>query len=301
MAETGHTACSQRMMHVCTGFVAEVTAGERLSDLDLEMLRSIAAVHSVIVFRALSLNPLELVELASSLGPAEIVWDVLNRHPLTDSVQILSNQGRTPSVGAEQWHTDRSFMTKPTRHTLLYPVALPHTGGDTLFADMKAAYQHLSPTTQETLEEAVGVHSYGTLGSLRAREHGQELEKAYADECREARHPIVRAHPETNEPALYLNALCLDRVESPDGEAIDVSLDELYQHATDPRFVYAHRWRSGDVVIWDNACVMHRGTEVPNNEPRVLHRTTTQGNVPRPYSPSLTLSPTAAHDPELRR
>jgi taurine dioxygenase len=263
------------------GFVAEVTGCEGLEGLDAGLLRDVATEHGVVVIRDLQLGPCELVELTAMLGPVELVWDVLNRDPSTDYVQVLSNQGRTPAVGADQWHTDRSFMAEPTRRTVLHPSVLPAAGGDTLFTDTKAAYRGLAADLKRTLVGCVGVHSYDTIGSLRAKAHGDQLERAYAEGFHEVRHPLVRAHPESGEPALYINALALTSIESTEGAVVDVDLASLYEHATHPRFGYRHQWRHGDVVIWDNACVMHRATALAADQHRVLYRTTTSGTPPR--------------------
>lgn len=269
------------VLTIHSGFVAEVTGCERLESLDGARLRDVAAEHGVVVVRDMQIDPCELVELTAMLGPVELVWDVLNRDPTTDYVQVLSNQGRTPAVGADQWHTDRSFMAEPTRRTVLHPSVLPSEGGDTMFADTKAAYRELAPDLKQTLATCVGVHSYDTIGSLRAQAHGDQLEGAYAEAFHEVRHPVVRAHPESGEPALYINALALTHVESTDGALVDVDLASLYEHATHPRFGYRHEWRQGDVVVWDNACVMHRATALAADQHRVLLRTTTSGQAPR--------------------
>lgn len=266
------------------GFVAEMTGCERLEGVDPVLLRHIATEHGVVVMRAMELDPCQLVELTSMLGPVEIVWDVLNRAPSTDYAQVLSNQGHTPAVGADRWHTDRSFMAEPTRRTVLYPSVLPPVGGDTLFVDTKAAYRDLPTELKQKLATCVGVHSYDTLGSLRSKVHGDQLEGSYADAFSEVRHPVVRAHPESGDPALYVNALALTRLESPDGAAVDVNLESLYEHTTQLRFSYRHEWRRGDVVIWDNACVLHRATALAADQHRVLYRTTTSGTSPRPLA-----------------
>lgn len=269
------------------GFVAEVTGCENLASVDPGLLRQVATDHGVVVMRAMELDPRELVELTAMLGPVELVWDVLNRAASTDYVQVLDNQGRTPAVAADLWHTDRSFMAEPTRRTVLYSSVLPAEGGDTLFADTQVAYRELAPELRRALASCIGVHSYDTLGSLRTEIHGDELEGSYADAFREVRHPVVRAHPESGDPALYINALALTRVEAADGAVVDVDLEALYEHATQPRFCYRHRWRHGDVVIWDNACVLHRATALAADRHRVLYRTTTSGTPPTAASQTM--------------
>jgi taurine dioxygenase len=263
-------------------FVAEVIGYEvgLLIEPEDNVVRGAVEEYSVVVIRGLDLCPAEQIELTRLLGQPERVWDVLNRHPEHPDIQIISNQGRTPAVGAELWHTDRSFEVEPTRHTLLHARVLPKKRIDTLFADMVAAYHQLSDNVKSVLNGAVGIHSYEKVGRLRRAVHGAELERNYA--FPPARHPIVRAHPDTGQRALYVNELCLQGVESIRGDPIGISVDELHRHATRASLVYSHEWLPGDVVIWDNMRVMHRATPDPFAQLRVMHRSTTTGDKPVP-------------------
>ena len=131
---------------------------------------------------------------------------------------------------------------------------------------------------------AEAVHSYDTVARLRSRAHGVPLEQGYAGKYPPTVHPLVRAHPESGTPALYLNELCMASLHRPDGEPVNVGVAELHEYATRERFVHRHRWRQGDVVVWDNARVLHRASDLPPDLPRVLHRTTTAGA--SPYAPA---------------
>lgn len=265
-------------------FVAEVTGlDERaFAGRDADTVQQAAREHGVVVLRELSLSPSEQVVLTRLLGEPEPVWDVLNQHPEHPNVQVISSDGPTPAVGAQLWHTDRSFQAKPTRHTILHGFEMPQGVGDTLFADVASAYDAAPPRWKRALTGAVGVHVYDRLATLRASAHGEELEQSYAQRFPPVRHPVVRAHPETGRPALYVNELCLDRIEDEHGAPVGIPIEELHAHATAERWVYRHQWCQGDVVIWDNARVLHRATDLPPGKRRVMHRSTTTGDRPLP-------------------
>jgi taurine dioxygenase len=264
-------------------FVVEITGlgGGGLAGPGADTVRDAVRSCGVVVLRGLPLTPSAQVALTRLLGEPEPVWDVLNRHPDHPDVQVISSGGRTPAVGAQLWHTDRSFQAEPTRHTILHGRDMPPGEGDTLFADLAGAYDAAPSRWKRALAGAVGVHVYDRLARLRASMHGEDLEQRYTQRFPPVRHPVVRVHPETGRRALYVNELCLDRIEDALGEPVGVSVEELHAHATAKHGVYRHRWRPGDVVIWDNARVLHRATALPPGTRRVLHRSTTAGGRPR--------------------
>ncbi|HET6859977.1 MAG TPA: TauD/TfdA family dioxygenase, partial [Streptomyces sp.] len=176
---------------------------------------------------------------------------------------------------------DRSFLPRPTRYTLLRAAVTPEHGGDTLFADMTGAYAGAPPSWRESLCTAAGVHTYDRIARLRSVIHRGPVESGYAEKYPAVRHPLVRVHPESGAPAFYLNELTLVDMEPSDGRLIGIPLEKLHAHATEERFVHRHRWHAGDLLIWDNARVMHRADALPPGLPRVLHRTTTSGCRPR--------------------
>ena len=265
-------------------FVVEVTGptGTLLAGRDGSAIKRALTTYSVIVIRGLELTAAEQVALTRLLGKPEVVTDMRNHHPESRDILVVSNSGATPVVGNRCWHSDRSFLPEPTRYTMLRAEVVPPHGGDTLFADMAEAYAQSPASWKETLSGAVGVHSYDKIARLRSEIHREPIEEGYEKTYPPVRHPAVRAHPETGTPALYLSDLCLARIESEGGTSVRIPLDELHAHATEDRFVYRHRWHVGDVVIWDNASVMHKADMQLWKLPRVLHRTTTASPPPRP-------------------
>ncbi|MBV9827254.1 MAG: TauD/TfdA family dioxygenase [Alphaproteobacteria bacterium] len=193
------------------------------------------------------------------------------------------NKPRTPgdrkrmnSLGNRLWHTDASFRRVPGALSMLYAHALPEPGpkgaGDTEFTDLRAAYDALSPAMWEMLEPLIAEHS---IFCSRAQIGFTD----FTEEERAAMPPVpqrlVRRHPGSGRKTLYLASHASHIVDwpVPDGMLL---LRELIEHATQPQFIHAHRWRVGDLVIWDNRCTMHRGRAFDETQRRDLRRITTQ-------------------------
>ena len=164
----------------------------------------------------------------------------------------------------------------PAKASLLSAGQVPSKGGETEFADMRAAWDRLDPEMQARLERKVAVHSYhysqGKVGGLNV------LSDADLDNLPPVEHPVVRTHPETGRKNLYIGRHASHIV----GEEVETSrelLEALCDEACRPPRVISHRWAAGDLVIWDNRCVLHRGRPYPPDQPRQMRRTTVAGEV----------------------
>jgi taurine dioxygenase len=170
-----------------------------------------------------------------------------------------------------RWHTDKPYYAAPPALTTLYAVELPPSGGDTEFANCALAYDELPEATKRRIAGLRVIFQW---------EHGRRP-GYYANELPPVDHPLVRTHPETGREALYLGHHAIGIAGLPETEGAAL-LDELLAHATQSRFTYAHRWRPGDLVMWDNRCLLHRA--VANYEMtryrRVMHRNVVKGGVP---------------------
>ncbi len=174
------------------------------------------------------------------------------------------------------WHSDSSFRPIPAKYSLLSARVVNPVGGNTEFADMRAAYDTLDADTKALVENLVCEHSLmysrGLLGML-----------DYSDEeramFRPVRQRLVRTHPVTGRKSLYLSSHAGAIVGMPMAEA-RILLRDLNEHATQPAFVYAHRWVPGDLVMWDNRQMMHRVRRYDDDQPRDMRRTTVAGTVP---------------------
>lgn len=200
----------------------------------------------------------------------EALTDISN---LDESGEILpaDDRRRMYSLGNRLWHTDASFQDPPGRYSMLSAKVVPSVAADTEFADLRAAYEALDTETRDKLDGLRAhhsiTHSRKTLGFEFSEEEQEKLKGAV--------HPIVRTNPRTRRRSLYLASHASRVVDWPVPEGRLLLLD-LIEHATQPQFIYRHKWRVGDLVIWDNLATMHRGRPFDDQRHRrELRRVTT--------------------------
>ena len=240
--------------------------------------------HHVVVVRDQALTKEQQYAFTEQFGEVE---EHVSRHQdaryaIVHSVTNLDPDGNPTDAlhtrGNYFWHTDKSYHAVPSLMTLLPPVELPSHGGDTQFANMALAYRALPEATKRRIAGLRCVHSWELS---RLASGSRPASEAETRERPPVDHPLVRTHPETGDKVLYigLHAAFVQGMPEAEGRAL---LAELLEHATQPEFVYAHRWRPGDLVIWDNRCLLHRAVAnyAMAKERRILHRTVVRGTVP---------------------
>ena len=257
----------------------------RLDDAMFAAIRAAFNRHMLLRFPGQRLTPPELIAFSRRFGELQIHVLDEYRHPRYPEIYLLSNvdrvTGRTtgyhPDRGTLVWHSDLSFQARPALATILYGLEVPKTGGDTLFADMRAAYDALPDATKRKVAPLRGIHD---LDYSRTRAGAAPMTEKQRAEAPPVSHPMARTHPETGRKGLYISHH-ISRIEGMAPDAARGLLEELMAHATQPRFVYRNTWRTGDVVMWDNRCTMHCATEYDaSEERRVIHRTVVKGDVP---------------------
>jgi len=235
----------------------------------------------VLVFRALSLSPEKYLEFAKRFGkPEPHVIDQFH-FPGKPDILILSNvqkDGKPTGLAdaGTYFHTDYSYLDLPARCTMLYSRQVPGKGGDTLFADQYGAYEGLSSSLKNQIQGLVALHHYGNRDDLDqgSRTVASVLTAEQEQKLNWVRHPVARRHPITGRTALYAVSGSSFRIEGmPDDEAVDL-LDELKRHATQEKYQIRLKYGVGDVVIWDNASLLHSATLTDPNDPRTLWRIT---------------------------
>ena len=260
--------------------LAESFVGE-VSGIDLARMDGAATAavkeawleHKVLVFHDQHLDEDGLVAFAEKLGDVEIHLRQ-TRTSGRREVLLVSNikeDGKPIGrLGNQElnWHMDQIFMTQTTAGTILYAIEVTPEGGDTWFCDLGAAYQALPHDLRAKVEGQSAVHSAATAD----RRVGIQLTEDQKLKAPEVVHPLVRTHPLANEKALYFSMNHTARFDGLSEEESLPLLDELRRHATQSRFVYAHRWRVGDLVLRDNACTMHRRDPFPDEYPRLMRR-----------------------------
>lgn len=271
---------------------AEIT-GVDLDQLTPETFAQIRAAfhaHKVIAVRDQRLAPAAQIAFSRRFGALE---DQLNAHYTVEGypeVLVLSNDIRDSKPvglvdGGDYWHSDSSHRDHPSLATILFAVKNPSIGGDTEFADMAAAYQALPAEMKRKIAGLKGIHAVSKLRNRRVqvsprRPDGKdfyERQKSIPDQV----WPLVRTHPETGDKALYLSPRFTIGIEGLDEAEADEILDALFAHQIRPEFVYRHKWRDGDLVMWDNRCVIHRATGgFVYPDVRTMHRTVIAGDKP---------------------
>ena len=238
---------------------AEVRGIDFDGPLDSETLDGVHKAlldHQVLVVRAPTMTPEQHMALGRQLGEIEIHAFFPNLGPGYEQVSVLdSEEGTTASM----WHTDETFLEHPPMGTLTHAKHLPEVGGDTMFASSSAAYAALSPPMKRYLEGLTAVHDLSRITELRYRfgsASAGDYAAAVAEERRHA-HPIVRIHPETGAPGLFVNPTYTRHVVGLPPDESDMLLAYLHRHTTKEPFTYRHRWEEGDLLIWDNRATMH--------------------------------------------
>jgi taurine dioxygenase len=235
----------------------------------------------VLVFRNQSFEPKGYLAFAKQLGrPEPHVIDQFH-HPEHADILILSNvqkDGRPAGLAdaGTYFHTDYSYLEVPARATMLYSIQVPKKGGDTLFADQYAAYDGLSSSLKKTLQGLVALHHYGNRDDLDpgSRTVASVLSGDQEEKMGWVRHSVARKHPITGRTALYAvsgSSFGIDGM--PADEAVGL-LDELKAHATQQKYQCRVKYGVGDVVIWDNASLLHSATLTDPDDPRTLWRIT---------------------------
>ena len=245
--------------------------------------------HGVLLFRGQTLSPEALVAFSHRFGEIEIYVDrqyLLPEHPEILVVGNVVENGVMKSLfvnHAEEWHVDMIFTARPTLGTLFYAVETPPEGADTLFAGAAAAYDALPEETRARLDGLRVVYDYAVMDAqLRVQD---PTRPAMSEEMRvrfpTVAHPLVRSHPVTGRKALWLAPGVTSQVEGMGADEGLALVKELTRHATQPRFVYRHKWREGDLVVWDNRSLLHSATPFDAGRyRRVMHRTTIAGDAP---------------------
>ena len=238
----------------------------------------------VLCIRGQDLTPTAYLAAMRSFGKPMTQVRIASRHSEVPEITILSSEdrdemgdGKRLVVGAH-WHSDDSYKAVPCSLTMLYGVEVPETGGDTQFTNMVRAYDDLSPEMKRRIADLRVVHKYdsprkGTaIATLRTDEAAQLPDVV---------HPLVRRHPQTRRQALYMNPNRMSHIVGMERAESDRLLDELTRHAIEPKYQYRHKWRRGDIVIWDNRCTMHKANaDYPAGAKRLMHRIIVEGTVP---------------------
>jgi len=274
-------------------FAAEVGGIDLSRPMDAGTVRTLWDAidrYAVLVFHDQRLTDTELRDFAAAFGPLEIgrgalqggkrrltlpqIGDISNLDE-ESRIRARDDRRRLDSLGNRLWHTDASYMPVPVVLGMLHAVAVPPAsvlgGGETEFADMRAAYDALPERMKTEIDGLVAEHDiFWSRGQIGFTEFPPGEREKYPPSPQR----LVRLHPGSKRKTLYLSAHASHILGWPVAEG-RLLLWDLNAHATQSQFVYSHRWRVGDLVIWDNRCTMHRGRPHDESQARDLRRATT--------------------------
>jgi taurine dioxygenase len=221
--------------------------------------------YHVLAFPGQELTPQDQMNFASR-------WGTLVRHPyaaMADYPDVieLKNQGKKQDVN-QHWHSDMTYSPVPPRLTMLYALEAPEIGGDTAFSNQFNAFEELSDGIRTVLSELNAEHSAAGLAAIY---------QADASEALQAIHPVARTHDEINRQALYVCRAFTRKFVGWSRAESKPLLEFLYEHSIRPEYQGRHRWQQGDLVMWDNRCVLHYAVHDHGDDSRVIHRVQVAG------------------------
>jgi taurine dioxygenase len=269
---------------------AEVTGldlSRPLDDATFAMIKDAWHQHLVLVFRDQALTDPGLERFSAHLGALDrkpVYTDEVLDTTTSDYVCVISNvkvDGKPIGDlgdGEAVWHTDMSYNALPPMAAALYALEIPAAGGETGFANMYLAYETLPAALRTRVEKLTCKHDATRNSAGGLRRGMQDVTDPSASPG--TPHPMVRTHPETGRNALYLGRRRHAYIVGLPLRESEALLDEIWAHATQPQFSWHHTWRLGDLVLWDNRCVMHRRNPFDPAARRVMHRTQILGDQP---------------------
>jgi taurine dioxygenase len=255
------------------------------ADANFKIIHDALMNHGVIFFRNQTLTREAQLSLARRFGRPEV-------HPIANGMQeypevirVLKPAGENAYFGTS-WHTDNSFFEEPSSLTVLYGDQVPPVGGDTVWASMETAYEHLSDSMKTSLANLYAVHSareaYDPRTTGDARYTGDAaIAYTFSESIyEEVVHPVIRVHPETGRKSIYVNPMFTQQIVGLTPAESDSLLNMLYAHSTRLDFTCRYRWQNGSVAIWDNRCVQHYAIDDYPDFDRIMYRVTICGDRP---------------------
>ncbi|MCY3669951.1 MAG: TauD/TfdA family dioxygenase [Alphaproteobacteria bacterium] len=268
---------------------AEVTGfdmGKPLTDKLFEDIHAAWMRHMVLVFPDQPVSDEALLAFGRHFGELEVFHQDIIRSKRLPEIFRVSNVDEDGNLMApndpvqhqislaRRWHTDSSYREKPSVGSLLHGVEVTEEGGETMFANMAAVLRALPADLRREVEGRRARHDFENLHRLKPLKPLTDEERARMPPVWQ---PIVRRHPETGQASLYISPIYNDAVEGMDPQGAAALVERLEAFIDDERFIYRHRWRPHDVLLWDNRCTTHRVTPYNPAHRRIMHRTTIAG------------------------
>lgn len=264
--------------------VTGVDLTRQLHAATVERLRQAWLDHLVLIFPDQDISDPQLLQFTGNFGeldppgPNPYGAPFLKDFPEINVISNVMEKGvpiGNLGAGEAAWHADMTYVDAPPKGAVLHALEIPPEGGDTYFANMYAAYDALPADIKRKIEGKKAIHdaTYNSAGMMR---------KGYKEvtdprQAPGAHHPLVRMHPETSKPCLFLGRRRNSYILGLSLEESEALLDQLWEHATQERFWMRHHWRAHDVLMWDNRCTLHRRDPFDPDSRRIMHRTQIKG------------------------
>ena len=269
--------------------VVGLDLAESMDDETFQAIRDAWMKHLVLAFPNQTLSEEQQITFSQRFGALEEHHqDIIKSRssPQIFRVSNVNDEGNRmssdhPSIAqislAQRWHTDSSYRAVPSMGSILHGIEVTKEGGETCFSNMYMVYDALDPDTKRRITGCRARHDFGHLTKLAPVKPLTESERQAMPPVWQ---PMVRKHPWTGRPSLFISPIYNDAIEGMNDDEAAELLTELTEFAGREEFVYRHRWTQGDVVMWDNRCTMHRVTPYDLNLRRVMHRNTVVGDGP---------------------
>jgi taurine dioxygenase len=233
--------------------------------------------RKVLFFRDQDITPEQHVQFARNWGELELIEFLPSYENLPELLTIRRGSNEQPYENV--WHSDVSWREKPSFGSILRALKVPEVGGDTLFADMSAVYDALSPSMKVMLDTLSAVHNLKNLGAIRSQTvdpEAKEKMSVYEPQI----HPVVRTHPETGKKILYVNGAHTDRIKGLSSDESRTLLGELYHYSHIPEFQCRFHWEANSIAFWDNRSTQHYAVADYSPQERFMDRATIAGDKP---------------------
>ena len=272
---------SSRPLSAGFGVEVDVDVSQPLSAAAFAEIERAFYAGQVLAIRGQQLSARQFASFAARFGPPQPHVIDQFHHPEDPNILVLSNvkkDGHPTGLqdAGSYFHTDYSYLQVPARATTLYSIVVPKVGGDTMFANQQAAYDDLSEAMKKRIESLYGIHHYGNRHDTdeSSRTAASPLSAEQKAKMPLITHKLARPHPVTGRKSLYaVSGSSFGIVGMPEDEARDL-LDELAAHSTSEKYRYAFKYGVGDIVVWDNASLLHRATLIDPDDARTLWRVT---------------------------
>jgi taurine dioxygenase len=262
-----------------------------LDEVSFQKIKKLWLEYLVIVFPNQNISDEDHIKFGKRFGDLEVHPSLSHRSSKNPEIYRVSNVDENGDIIPNKetswqylkqswlWHTDSSFRKIPSNGSILHGISTTNEGGNTLFANMYKAYEDLDQSLKDKIKNLKVIHDHDHIISL-SKELSERKNKGHYDKLDPVIHPLVRRHPSTKKPSLFLSPHTMVSIQNYDNKKGRELLDLLTDHSIQPQYVYKHSWTNHDIVMWDNRCTMHSVEPFDNNNiKRIMHRVTLVGDL----------------------